>query len=67
MSGSLGDRLRGIIGASVPRVAAGVPEPAAPRWSANRLDAAGVASAAGVLGGSVIAGPEGPVIVVDRY
>lgn len=80
MSTNLQDRLRGIVGGAVPRVA---PDAWSPPADAERRDRPGLSevegspglthtttdharNAADVLGGAVLTHDEGPVVVVDR-
>ncbi len=76
MSSSLRDRLRGIVGGAVPRVAPELlePQPATEPWRPAAADPAGdgapedrAEAAAAVLGGTVSLQAEGPVVVVDRH
>jgi len=68
---TLADRLRSIVSGAVPRVAPdarGAEEDAAvPIATYRGLDAASLARAAAVLGGSVSTLPNGATIVVDRF
>jgi hypothetical protein len=78
VASTLSDRLRGIVGGTVPRVApevgfgtgGGPAERAATRAREARKASAGPGSAdraaAAVLGGTVAERPEGPVVVVER-
>jgi len=68
---TLADRLRGIVSGAVPRVApdgrGAEEDAAAPIATYRGLDAASLARAAAVLGGSVSTLPNGATIVVDRF